>query len=180
MATSGNRQSSSREHVFQLYGLYVENLRHESSLYRHRMWVYIAAQAATGALAIKTLGRDSWLVLLLEPPLAHQTQTGLLGFALICLFGAVHSFLSYTSLSELRSAQAHLCEAWNSKYWTLAHSFGLPELADHHKPPSDVTTRHPRFTPPNAPFLPFISLLGWTALCALSLTLAGMGHYLKS
>ena len=174
MATSSSRQSSSREHVFQLYGLYVENLRHESSLYRHRLWIYLVAQAATGGLAIKTLGADSWLIQLLNPPMAHQVQTTLIGFSLVCLFGAVHSFFSYSTLTELRAAQAHLCDPWNSKYWTLAHSFGLPELADHHAPPSEPITRHPRFTPPSVPFLPFLSLLGWTALCALSLTLAAL------
>lgn len=174
MATAANRQASSREHVFQLYGLYVENLRHESTLYRHRLCIYLVAQAATGTLAIKTLGRDSWVIELLNPAATHQIQTTLFGFALISLFGAIHSFFSYTSLTELRSAQSHLCEVWNSKYWTLAHSFGLPELTDHHPAPSDHRERHSRFTTPSVPFLSFLSLLGWTALCALSLTLAAM------
>ena len=165
MPSNGKRQPSSREQVLELYGLYVQSLRHEACLYRHLLWVFIATQTAIGVIALQTLGFDSWLIWLLSPEGMEQ-RIGLLGFALISLVGAVHALSAYSQLLTSQNSIDHLGEAWNTKYWTLAHSFGLPDLAV--KPCTKASAvSHP--VRMRTPRLPFFVLLGWTCLAAISL-----------
>lgn len=172
MPTTDKRQSSSREQLLQLYRLYAENLRYEGQLYRHQVWAFFAIQALIGYLALHSLGPESWAIGLLDPPKDREHQVRLLGFAMLSLTGLAHALLTYSQLLRVQMSRDHLCELWNSKYWTLAHSFGLPDLCD--SPCSDRTDPSQAKASPS-PRLPFVGILVWISLAAISLTQLALG-----